>query len=86
MVDKNGEFSPLELRRTGKPEISLAEVTKLLNSRAEPNEYDRLGETPLFAAASQGQPDVVATRPECQTLDATPVGRVCLDRAGPVVS
>lgn len=38
----------------------LVEVTNLLKARAEPNEYDKKGETPLFTAVSDASPDVVA--------------------------
>ena len=46
-------------------------VTKLLNGRAEPNEYDRQGETPLFTAASHGSVDVVATLLLCNAEPLT---------------
>eukprot|EP00435_Cladocopium_sp_Y103_P000767 s1039_g1.t1 len=46
-------------------------VTQLLNGRAEPNEYDRQGETPLFTAASHGSPDVVATLLLCNAEPLT---------------
>lgn len=49
----------------------LASVTKLLNARAEPNDYDREGETPLFTAASHGSPDVVATLLMCNAEPLT---------------
>ena len=38
----------------------LIEVTNLLKARAEPNEYDKKGETPLFTAVADASPDVVA--------------------------
>ncbi len=49
----------------------LVSVTKLLNARAEPNDYDREGETPLFTAASHGSPDVVATLLMCNAEPLT---------------
>ena len=49
----------------------LGSVTKLLNARAEPNDYDREGETPLFTAASHGSPDVVATLLLCNAEPLT---------------
>ena len=52
-------------------EGDLASVTKLLNARAEPNDYDREGETPLFTAASHGSPDVVATLLMCNAEPLT---------------
>jgi hypothetical protein len=45
--------------------------TKLLNGRAEPNEYDRQGETPVFTAASHGSVDVVATLLLCNAEPLT---------------
>lgn len=40
---------------------NLTEVLMLLQNRADPNDYDALGETPLFEAVLQGQPDVIAS-------------------------
>ena len=49
----------------------LEEVTNLLKARAEPNEYDKKGETPLFTAASLGSPDIVATLLLCNAEPLT---------------
>ena len=49
----------------------LVEVTNLLKSRAEPNEYDKKGETPLFTAVSEASPDIVATLLLCNAEPLT---------------
>ena len=49
----------------------LVEVTSLLKSRAEPNDYDKKGETPLFTAVALGSPDVVASLLLCNAEPLT---------------
>ncbi|CAE8613435.1 unnamed protein product [Polarella glacialis] len=39
---------------------SMSDVLLLLEGRADPNECDEVGETPLFEAAARGEPDIVA--------------------------